>query len=432
MSLGKIREFLVPFVTFVLIIIVSAVVIAYGRGYRLDIIRKSLKPTGLIAATSDPTGAQVLIDGNLTTATNNSINVNPGWYTITIQKEGFQSWEKHIRVQGEVVTRADAYLFPANPSLSTLSTYGIVHPVLSPDGSKLAFIVPENTVATTASTLVNRSGIWILDLTERPLGFNRDARQIAKSAFTDFSDGVLTWSPDSKEILSAVENPVSGLTAYYLLDADRMNDSPQRVIDITDISTDWDNLQTLKNQEKLSGLKPELIRAVGSYMQILAFSPDETKILYQASVSATLPEIITPPLIGANSIPETRELASDSVYVYDIKEDKNYLIGPARELGVLPDPPVKSAKIQDPVPPYSVYSPPLPLQWLPTSRHLIILTKSGIDAMEYDATNRRTVYAGPFWDGFMAPWMNASRILILTTLNPAAGSVPNLYAVNFR
>ena len=125
MTIPKIRSILIFIFTVCLILGVSAAVIAYGRGYRVDVRKNSLKPTGLISATSDPVGAQVLVDNQLKTATNNSFAIEPGWYTVRIIKESYIPWEKKIRIQGEVVTRADAFLFPTSPSLSPLTRTGM-------------------------------------------------------------------------------------------------------------------------------------------------------------------------------------------------------------------------------------------------------------------------------------------------------------------
>jgi len=52
--------------------------------------------------------------------------------------------------------------------------------------------------------------------------------------------------------------------------------------------------------------------------------------------------------------------------------------------------------------------------------------------MDYDATNRRTAYAGPFWDSFAVPWASGGKLVILTNLNPSASAVNNLYVVNLK
>src|SRR3990172_5310980 len=65
-------------------------------------------------------------------------------------------------------------------------------------------------------------------------------------------------------------------------------------------------------------------------------------------------------------------------------------------------------------------------------RNLVLTFDCKIDIMEYDRTNWVTVYQGPFAEGFIAPWPNGSRIIILTNLNPRVSAPPNLYTVNLR
>jgi hypothetical protein len=187
-------------------------------------------------------------------------------------------------------------------------------------------------------------------------------------------------------------------------------------------------MRRAKDKEKLLSLKGEAMNIATSSMNILSFSPDETKILYEASQSMTIPIIINPPLIGTNPTEEIRAIKLGNVYIYDVKEDRNYLIddktktiSPSHNLPIS----------QSTYPPISPSSPS-PIQWLPTSRHLVITGKDKVEVMDYDGTNRKVVYAGPFWDGFVAPWSNAGRIVILTNLNPSASAIGNLYAVNIR
>lgn len=405
MLTSKLRSLLISIVTVCIIIGASVAVIAYGRGYRLDITQKSFSSTGLLVATSDPTGAQILVDGKVQSATNATLNLQPGWYTITIVKEGYQPWEKRIRVQGEVVSRADAFLFPANPSLSALSLSGVVMPVVSPDGGKLAYVVPNQNTAVD-NYLTNRSGVWVLELTDKPLGLNRDARQVAKLAIVDWSGAKLAWSPDSKQILATLTNPATKLNSYYLLEADRLNDPASAVGNIASLERDWREAQETRDKEKLIGLPEDLIKVATSSMKIVSFSPDETKILYEATRSGTLPQIIKPPLIGSNPTAEIRDTKQNLIYVYDIKEDRNYALGEAKSLSGL--------------------------QWLPNSKHLLVTEKDKIEVLEFDGGNRKTIYAGPFWDGFVVPWTSGTKLLILTNLNPSASAENNLYAVNLR
>ncbi len=392
---------MISFVILFSILGVAAAVIAYGRGYRVDLTRSSLKPTGLIAATSDPAGAQVFVDDKLKTATNNSFGVDPGFYTVRIAKEGYIPWEKKIRVQGEVVSGATAFLFPANPSLSPITTLGIENPSLSGDGTKVAYTIPDRHLDATTS---KKAGLWYYELSEGPLGRNRDPIQLAQAdGIFDFRTSALTWSPDGSQLLADT------LTAARLYTIGK----PQTYSDVTatrkTLLADWNAAKHETDLQKLAAFPKEIVTIATASAAIISFSPDETKLLYFATASATIPQIIKPPLIGSNPTPETRTINPGKYYVYDIKEDKNYFLLDQKELTDKNN-----------------------IHWFPTSRHLILTLKNKIDAVEYDRTNWITIYSGPFTDNFVAPWTNGNRILILTNLNGDATSLPNLYAVNLR
>lgn len=405
--ISKIVSTLLPIVTVCIIAITAVAVIAYGRGYRFDFGKKVLNSTGLVVIQSDPSGAQITIDGKLKSATQATITLPPGSYTIAIAKEGFQPWEKRVKVQGEVVNKIEALLIPANPSLTALTVSGVISPTLSPDGSKVAYVVPDQPQATISSTIsATRPGIWVLDLVDKPLGLNRDARQIAQSNGVDFTKAALSWSPDSKEILVTTPTGTS-----YLLDTEKLNTTLPPVT-IKTVQTEWQTAKEQRRKEQLATIPVAFTNVASTSASIIALSPDETKILYEATGAATLPQIITPPLIGTNPTEETRTIKSHNVYVYDVKEDRNYLVIPPSLLTESTD--VASV-----------------LRWLPTSRHLVLVVKDKIQIMDYDGTNRRTAYAGPFWDSFAAPWASGGKLVILTNLNPQA-SINNLYVVNLK
>lgn len=386
MFMRNFRPTLISIIILCSILAAAAAIIAYGRGYRLDFKKTSIKPTGLIAAQSDPTGAQIYVDGKLKTATNASFGIDPGFYTVTISKEGYLSWEKKLRVQGEIVSNATAFLFPTNPSLSPLTVQGITNPVLSPDGTKIAYLIPDK-------------GLWYYELSEGPLGRNRDPIQIDQNSSFDFKTTQILWSPDATQLLA--DNRLYTIT------------KPNIFIDITatrdQLLADWATQQKETEFQKLAAFKQPIIDMATSSAKIISFSPDESKILYEATASATIPKVIVPPLIGTNPTQETRTITTNKYYVYDSHEDKNYFLLDKKEL-------TETANIH----------------WFPTSRHLLLTLKGKIDVMEYDRTNWVTIYSGPFVDNFVAPWTNGSRIIILTNLNGDATSLPNLYTVNLR
>ena len=199
----------------------------------------------------------------------------------------------------------------------------------------------------------------------------------------------------------------------YLLQDNGLNQNPQDVTEtISSVNTSWDKLKGEKDKALMDSLVKPLKKVVNEDFKLLEWSGDETKILYEASRSATIPLIITPRLIVTDSTPEIRDIKKGEIYVYDSKEDRNY-------------------KILDAIPVRSDPSSPLPIMWYPDSKHLVYVHSGKIVMMEYDAQNETTVYAGPFVDGFVFPWPDATKLVILTNLgNPDIA--PNLYTIGLK
>ena len=110
---------------FSFLLIGTLIGIFYAKGYRIVPNNGSpmVEGTGLLVLTSKPDAAKVFVNNQIATATNNTINLTPGDYEIKIVKDGYFAWNKKITIKKEVVSRADALLFPTAPKLeSTTST----------------------------------------------------------------------------------------------------------------------------------------------------------------------------------------------------------------------------------------------------------------------------------------------------------------------
>lgn len=383
-------------------------VVFYGRGYRFDFGKgaPNLSGTGLLVATSSPDGAQVFVNGHLTTATANTINLAPGTYDVKIVKEGYLSWQKTLVIKNEVVTKADALLFPTAPKLESITNLGAQTPALDPSHTKIAYTVASQSAA--------KNGIYILDTTTRPiLTLQSSSNQIINDTINTFSKAKLQWSPDGSELLASMPGTISATT--YLLRTNGFNQSPQDVTETMEsVDAAWQKQKIDREKTLTDGLQKPLKAIVFSNFKVIDWSADETKILYVASISAELPIIIAPRLIGTDSTSEVRNIQKGTIYAYDIKEDRNYKI-------------VDSLQNSDSL---DIYSPS-PIMWFPDSKHLIYNHSKKIDIMEYDAANQTTVYAGPFVDSYVFPWSDGSRVAILTDLgNPNAA--PNLYTVGLK
>lgn len=373
-------------VTALIFVFVGVIVaIALARGYQIDITKKSLTPTGILVVTSDPDGAQVLIDGVLKTATNTTINLAPGEYDVKIQKEGFSPWEKKVEIKKEEVFKTNAFLFPTLPDLRPLTFTGAINPTVSPDNTKLVYGVAS---ASAKIDGLSGNGVWILDTSRNfsaQFFSGGDFRQIYRDTpGLVLSGAKFVWSPDAKQLLA------NG----YLLNTDQINDNP--VLD----GTTWDDLTLARYTAQLAKLPLTLKDILSTSAGNLKFSPDETKILYTATASASLPPVLTAYLPGTDPTPQSRNLQPGINYVYDLKEDRNYVV-------------------------------PNGVTWFPSSRHLMLIVNNQIIIMEYDGTNKATVFSGQFDPSSVFVWPNWSKVVILTSLgNP--GGQENLYTINLR
>jgi hypothetical protein len=366
----------------VLVPSMTYLVILFAKGYRPNFGTQSLNPTGIIAATSLPEGAEIYIDGQLKAATDSNFNLAPGAYKVEIKKDTYSSWEKTLTVTAEEVTRAYTVLFPKIPSLKAVTTDGAEKPLLSPDGTKVAYL--------------SNSKLYVIDLSESPLGLlNRDSKLI----FTYAKDVTpeLTWSPDSRQILS-IASPSATLVD--------VNSSTTRDATLNYLITlnTWAEIIETRENQKLEALPLVMRDILATSAASLAWSPRENKLLYTATASATIPDELIRPLPGSSTQVQKRQLEAGMTYVYDLEEDRNFQIKCAIDH----------------------------TSWFPTSNHVICLAEDEVTIMEYDGLNPTVVYAGPMENGFAFPYPSSKQLLILSNLNSTTSLLNNLYALSLR
>src|SRR3989304_4623959 len=211
----------------------SIAAILYATGYRVSLSGgsdgKIIAGTGLLVTTSRPDGARVLINNNLTTATNNTINLKPADYDVRIEKDGYLPWGKKITIRNALVSEANALLLPVAPKLEAVTTIGVSNVTMDRSGSLLSFAV--------ASASASKNGIYVLDMNSRNLIFlAATGTQIVGDIQDRFSGAQeLSFSPDGREVLAKLP---SG--AYYLLATDSRNQNPSDVTNtLLAVQRDW-------------------------------------------------------------------------------------------------------------------------------------------------------------------------------------------------
>lgn len=435
--------------------------IQYAKGNLRFTDEGVVQGAGLLAANSFPSGAEVYVGGKLVTATDDTIYLEPGEYAVEIRKDGYAPWSKTLTIEQELVSQTNAKLFPVAPSLSPLTFTGVqnLHP--SPDGQKVVYY-------TASASAERKNGLYVLDLSgTSPLPFQRGPRQIAYDSdnFT-LATAEFIWSPDSTELIVMSNDREVLLPISNTSDLDTL---PDIVFTKKQLLSEWEQEMYLRERQFLAEFPDEILEIATQSARNVYISPDKKRLLYTASESRVIPDTIVPPLPATNTQREERTLVAGGIYVYDREEDKNFRVATEASAAAEASDPtiialgenqaVKHAKsllaldVLDQTSPFltasasaftvlqtenstetaqkfNVYHSSLyanTVQWFPDSKHLLYLDGNTIKVMEYDATNRTTIYAGPFIDQFVYPWPDGSRILIKTAFSP--DSPQNLYGI---
>ncbi len=433
-------------VSALLILLGTVVAIQYAQGkYRFT--KEGLsKETGLLAANSFPTGAQVYVNDRLVSATDDTLYLKPGDYTVKIQKEGYHSWQKNLKIEGALVTQTNAQLFPVVPSLTPLTFSGSRNMSPSPDGQKLIFYTSE-------ANLAAKNGLYILDMSSPMIIFQREAMQIAEDVTTlDLENAKYIWSPDSSEILLISNGKEVLLSTTKLND---LKNLPDVSFKSEQILSSWEEEIYLRERQFLSKFPEPIVQMATTSAENVYLSPDKKRLLYTATQNITLPTDLIPPVLATNSQPESRSIIPGKIYVYDREEDKNFFVGEQASQSAatkqllavdlfnrtplnLETSPSAFIKLQATTSAQtaarfdSYYSPLFAnnYQWMPDSKHLIITGENKINLKNYDNTNETTIYSGPFTNHFVYPWPDGSKLLISTSFSP--GSPLNLYAIDLK
>ncbi len=381
------KRFLLTLVTILVIFGATGIAIFLAKGYTFSTVERRILGTGIISAASEPSSASVYVDGYLTTATDATIsNLAPKKYQVKIIKEGFIPWEKEVEVREGLVSEVKVTLFPAIPTMYPLTVTGVKGSVLSPDGSKLAYIVPSG----------KKSGIWVWTMSKnQPIAFAKSAEphQVAQSTSAlDFAPATLKWSPDSKQLLATIQNSNNPASPgnNYQFSSDTFTSEPR---DITPVLTStlktWDEDIELQEHARVETIGDLQIKKIASNSAVVKWAPDETKFIFREQ-----------PLSEKE---RSGDIVVSGFKVQDIERNKVYDLPQARSH-----------------------------TWLPNSEHVILVEDGKISIVDYDGTNQAVIYAGSFIDDFIFAWPDSSRLVLISSFPTPTASEPNLYGINLK
>lgn len=388
----------------ILIVIIFIISVTYGisffaRGYQISTKGKlSFLATGIISATSRPKAASVYINDRLITATDDTINLPPDDYTIKIIKDGYLPWQKNIQIKKELVYQTDTQLFRSAPDLKPITLTGAINPAVSPDGSLVVFSVA-------SASAEKDNGLYLLELSDSPVFL---AKNLAKQLSSNFpqlnwSQFTFTFSPNSKQILA--KNTTNNTNYLINLDA---NTDYKNLYDVTPrltlIKEEWNTQEQQIINSKIERLPVELQAFISTNSaKNVIYNSDDTKVLYISQKDGDLKKDIISPPPAQSTQPQSRDIKKDNYYVYDLKDDTNFLIGTK-----------------------DLYN----LNWLANSNNLIFIEDQKIQTVEYDNTNKNTLFAGNFNKDAVYTWLDGNKII--TLIAPYNNAQENLYSISIR
>jgi hypothetical protein len=401
----KRKRLLINIAIIIIVTLGSIIAIKIAKGYRPNLKELSLKGTGLLAVSSYPKQAKVLINNRLSTTTDDTLYLKPDTYQIEVIKEGFHPWSKQINIKEELVSIAAARLFPTIPATTPLTFYHVQNVTPSPGGDKIAFVL-------TGSPFKEDNGLYTLSLDNTLLG-SKQSVQVTNQNVYDYTKATLLWSPDSSQILAAFRDKEL-IISSHLLNAKSLN--PEKNInDVTIqlplILSQWQDQLTLIDQSSLSQVPDFLKTILLEKSQNVYFSPDQQKVFYTPTEDLELPEnTLGNSLPSINSTPETRSLKANNIYVFDLKEGTNYQLpyqtNPSTDQDLI-------TKLKGQTDSNFTTN----LRWYPNSSQLIYTEADKVEIIDYDGLNATTVIETQIIENFSTPSPNGNHLIILTNLN---------------
>jgi len=120
---GKIRANIVEYISIVSsisVIILSVVLFFLAKGYTLDFQNRTVKRRGAITVNVNATQNDIYIDGEMLRKPTRSKSVDSGAHNVKVEKKGYQTWEKNMRVLPETTTIAQPWLLLEKPKKATV------------------------------------------------------------------------------------------------------------------------------------------------------------------------------------------------------------------------------------------------------------------------------------------------------------------------
>ncbi|MCX6810906.1 MAG: PEGA domain-containing protein [Candidatus Berkelbacteria bacterium] len=140
------------------IILVSLYLVFWGFGYKINWQTMKISHTGIVYLSFIPKDAQIKISGQiLKDKSPYDAQLLPGYYDISVTKDGYNTWQQHAKIVADKVTwYKNITLFKSNSEVSIISDQNSIASIDSPYDTLVKN--PEGNLA------FNEHEIWVGDL----------------------------------------------------------------------------------------------------------------------------------------------------------------------------------------------------------------------------------------------------------------------------
>lgn len=141
-----------------LFLLLAPVAVFYALGYRYDVNRGQVLRTGAVLVTTYPRNATVTLDSEPARKRTPVVvrNVLPGEHLLRVELEGYETFEKRVTILAERTTLYDAILLAPKHDRWRVERRGTgAPPVVSPDGTAIAWNATDDTITVGRTTDAN-------------------------------------------------------------------------------------------------------------------------------------------------------------------------------------------------------------------------------------------------------------------------------------
>ncbi len=288
----------------ILFVVGGALTIYYfSKGYRLNISDREIKKTGVLTVQTEPSTAQLYINGDSIGRTPRSRTLDVGTHTVVVSKDGYREWMKNVEIIEEKSTPLFPFLLLKEPAPSNVwKTEGTLEKYwISEDKNYFVFLLQD---------IDGQYSLWTYRINTPLWNLNPNPIQILSLETNNIeleisNNGLLAIARITEDEIQ--KSYIVELTKPITLD----NLDPIEVLDASTYEITWskDNRHIImESNEEILSLDTSTTSILADTTSILLSKEPETEYLWSTDKE------------GFFYLLETLHLPEDKTYSYALKQ----------------------------------------------------------------------------------------------------------------